>query len=96
MNQFVLQQGHSRELQLFPHILEFATKKNISFQLNSLPGTSADYLRFYYFIDGKFEWCIHDQLYLLYPGDMAMILPGQTFGSTKGFLEIGTRPSNLR
>ena len=90
MNQFVLQQGHSRELQLFPHILEFATKKNISIQLNSLPGTSADYIRFYYIIDGKFEWCIHDQLYLLYPGDMAMILPGQTFGSTKGFLEIGT------
>lgn len=90
MNQFVLQQGHSRELQLFPHILEFATKKNISIQLNSLPGTSADYIRIYYIIDGKFEWCIHDQLYLLYPGDMAIILPGQTFGSSKGFLEIGT------
>ena len=89
MNQFVLQQGQSRELQLFPHIIEFATRKNISIELNSLPGTSTDYIRIYYILDGKFEWCIHDQPYLLYPGDMAMILPGQTFGSTKGVLEIG-------
>ncbi|WP_121357421.1 helix-turn-helix transcriptional regulator [Flavisolibacter nicotianae] len=89
MNQFVLQQGQSRELQLFPHIIEFATRKNISIELNSLPGTSADFVRIYYIIDGKFEWCIHDQPYILYPGDMAMILPGQTFGNTKGILEIG-------
>ena len=89
MNQFVLQQGHSRELQLFPHIIEFATKKNISIRLNSLPDSSTDYLRLYYINDGKFEWCIHDQHCLLYPGDMAIVLPGQKFGGTKGFLEIG-------
>jgi len=89
MNQFVLQQGHSRELQLFPHIIEFATRKNISIELNSLPGTSADFIRIYFIIDGKFEWCIQDQPYILYPGDMAMIFPGQTFGSKKGVLEIG-------
>lgn len=89
MNQFVLQQGQSRELQLFPHIIEFAAKKNISIQLNSLPDSTADHIRIYYIIDGKFEWCIHDQQCLLYPSDMALILPGQTFGATKGFLEIG-------
>ena len=90
MNQFVLQQGHSRELQLFPHILEFATKKNFSIRLNSLPGTTADYVRIYYINDGKFEWCIHDQHCLLYPGDVVVVLPGQQFGGAKGFLEIGT------
>jgi AraC-like DNA-binding protein len=89
MNQFVLQQGHSRELQLFPHIIEFATKKNISIRLNSLPDSAADYLRIYYVNDGKFEWCIHGQHCLLYPGDMAVVLPGQRFGGAKGFLEIG-------
>jgi AraC-like DNA-binding protein len=89
MNQFVLQQGHSRELQLFPHIIEFATKKNFSIRLNSLPGTTADYVRIYYILDGKFEWCIHDQHHMLYPGDVVVVLPGQKFGGTKGFLEIG-------
>lgn len=90
MNQFVLQQGHSRELQLFPHILEFATRKNLSIRLNSLPGTTADYVRIHYINDGKFEWCIHDQQCLLYPGDVVVVLPGQQFGGAKGFLEIGT------
>lgn len=90
MNQFVLQQGHSRELQLFPHIIEFANKKNISIRFDSLPGSTADYMRVYQIIDGKFEWHIHDQTFLLYPGDMAVILPGQAFGGAKGFLEIGT------
>ena len=37
MNQFLLQQGHSKELQLFPHIAEFAIKKNNTIQLNSFP-----------------------------------------------------------
>ena len=33
---------------------------------------------------------IHQQPHMLYPGDAALILPGQAFGSEKGFLEIGT------
>ena len=37
MNQFVLQQGRSTELQLFPQIIELGIKKNSSIQLNSLP-----------------------------------------------------------
>ena len=90
MKQFVFQQGHSRELQMFPHIREVGIKKNVSIQLNSLPDSTADTIRIYYIIDGKFEWRIHEQPYLLYPGDTALILPGQKFGSTKGFLEIGS------
>src|SRR3954471_1995119 len=90
MNQFVLQQRCSPELQMFPHIVEFGTKRNISIQLDSLPDTKADNIRIYYTIDGKFEWNIHERQYILYPGDIAFILPGQRFGGTKGFLEIGT------
>ncbi|MEP7377438.1 MAG: AraC family transcriptional regulator [Chitinophagaceae bacterium] len=90
MNQFVLQQGSSPELELFPHVVELGTKKNSSIQLNSLPESVTKNIRIYYVIDGKFEWRIHQQPYMLYPGDAALILPGQKFGSEKGFLDIGT------
>lgn len=90
MNQFVLQQEHSRELQWFPHIVEFGTKKNMSIQLNSLPVTVKEGIRIYYITDGKFEWNIDGQQHKLYPGDAALVLPGRPFGGTKGFLEIGT------
>ncbi|MBL7740827.1 MAG: helix-turn-helix transcriptional regulator [Chitinophagaceae bacterium] len=90
MNQFVLQQGHSPELELFPHIVELGAKKNSAIQLNSFPESATDTIRIYYVNDGKFEWHIHGHSCLLYPGDVALILPGQSFGSQKGFLEIGS------
>lgn len=90
MNQFLLEQGRSPELGLFPHIMELGTRKNSSIQLNSLPESVTESIRIYYVIEGKFEWHIHRQQYMLYPGDIALILPGQKFGSEKGFLEIGS------
>ncbi len=90
MNQFFLQQGASGELRLFPHIVELALKKNNAIQFDSLHTTATDSLRIYCVIDGKFEWIIHEQQHILYPGDVAMILPGQKFGGGKGFLDIGT------
>jgi AraC-like DNA-binding protein len=90
MNQFVLQHGRSPELELFPHIVELGAKKNSSIQLNSLPAAATESIRVYYVIEGKFEWQIHQQQCLLYPGDVALILPGQKFGSEKGFLDIGS------
>jgi AraC-like DNA-binding protein len=90
MNQFLLQHDASRELQLFPHIIEFALKKNNSIQLNSLTGTTTNSIRIYYIIDGKFEWIIQGQNHLLYPEDVAVILPGQKFGGCNGFLDIGS------
>ena len=90
MHQFVLQQGRSPELKLFPHIRELGTKKNSSIQLNSLPESANESIRIYYVIEGKFEWHINQQQYMLYPGDVALILPGQSFGSEKGFLDIGS------
>jgi len=90
MNQFVLKQGRSPELEMFPHIMELGTRKNSSIQLNSLPESVTRSIRLYYVIEGKFEWNIHHQPHMLYPGDAALILPGQPFGSEKGFLDIGT------
>lgn len=90
MNQFLLRQGISSELNLFPHIIEFALKKNYSIQLDSFPETKTDTLRIYYIMDGKFEWLIHDQVHTLYPGDVAMILPGQKLAGSKSFLDVGT------
>jgi AraC-like DNA-binding protein len=90
MNQFELRQGDSRELQLFPHIMELGVKKNASIHLNSLQVSAAESLRIYYIFDGKFEWLINQQQCTLFPGDLALILPGQKFGSEKGFLEIGS------
>lgn len=90
MNQFFLQQSQDAELRQFPHILEFALRKNTSIQLNALPVTGANSIRIYSVIDGKFDWLVNDQHYLLYPGDAAVILPGQTFGGDKNVLQIGT------
>jgi hypothetical protein len=67
MNQFLLQQEYSKELQPFPHIIEFALKKNNTIQLNSLNETTANSLRIYYIMEGKFEWIINRQHYILYP-----------------------------
>ena len=90
MNQFVLKQGSSRELEAFPHIREFALTKNSTIQLDSFNITSSDYLRIYYVIDGKFEWMINNRYQLLYPEDIAVVLPGHDVGGAKGFLGIGT------
>jgi len=90
MNQFLLQQGYSRELLLFPHIIELALKKNNSIQLDSFPETRSESIRIYYIIDGRFEWIIHEQHHILYPNDAVVILPGQKFSGVRGFLDIGT------
>lgn len=90
MNQFLLRQGSSNELKIFPHIIEFALKRNNSIQLNSFLPSSSDHIRFYYVLDGRFEWFIQQRHYILYPSDLAIVVPGQTFGSEKGYLDIGT------
>jgi AraC-like DNA-binding protein len=90
MNQFLLRQGGASELKVFAHIIEFALRRNTSIQLNSFTATAADCIRFYYVLDGKFDWFIQQEHYVLYPSDLAIILPGQPFGSEKGYLDIGT------
>ncbi len=90
MNQFTFARGSSKELELFPHIVRFSlTKINTVFP-DSFLETPSDYLRIYYIVDGRFQWSIDHQQYDLYPGDCAIILPGQEFGGKDGFLDRGT------
>jgi AraC-like DNA-binding protein len=90
MNQFFLRQGNSPELQHFSHISEFALKKNMSIRLNSFDDPCSDCLRFYFIMDGKFDWVINGVNQSLYPGDFAIILQGQELFAEKGYLDIGT------
>jgi AraC-like DNA-binding protein len=90
MNQFLLQQASSEELRLFPHIIEFGMKKIQTIQFNSFAITAHQHLRICYVLEGKFEWCIGGNKYMLYPADLAIVLPGQLFGGAKEFLDIGS------
>ena len=90
MSQFLLRQENSPELQQFVHINEFALKKNNSIRLNSFNDACSECLRFYYILDGKFDWVINGESYTLYPTDLAIILPGQELYAEKGYLEIGS------
>ncbi len=89
MNIFSLEK-EGKESKLFPHIIEFACKKNNTIQFNSLKKETSKLLRFYCVVDGKFEWFIDEQNYILYPGDTAVIMPGKLFGGEKDYLDIGT------
>lgn len=90
MHQFAFQQGLSGELQSFPHIIELGAKKNQSIHLNSFPQSVSESIRIYYINEGKFEWQINNETYILYPGDVSLIMPNEKFGSEKGVLEIGS------
>jgi len=90
MNQFLLQQGRSKELELFPHIIELGMKKIQTIQFQSFPIEERTGIRIYYILEGKFEWIINGNHYILYPSDLALILPGQPLGGAKEFLDIGT------
>jgi AraC-like DNA-binding protein len=89
MNQYFIKR-ECKELDAFPHIIEFASKKIATIQFDSLKKVRSDYFRFYYVIDGRFDWIIDDQHHILFPGDLAVILPGQSFGGEKDLLDIGT------
>src|SRR6186997_1160942 len=90
MHQFVFQQELSWELQLFPNIIELVVKKNQSNYINSFPRSTSGCIRIYYVNEGKFEWRVNDESYILYPGDVSLIMPNEKFGSEKGVLEIGS------
>lgn len=89
-SQFTLRQGSAKELESFPHVKEFVLRKNTTIQLDSFVISATDSLRIYCIIDGKFEWLINQQHHVLYPGDIAFVLPGQEIGGSKGYLGIGT------
>ncbi len=90
MNQFVLSHKTDSELRAFPHILQIGVIKNSSIRLNGFPCTTEQCLKIYFVQEGKFEWRINERQHTLYPGDMALILPGDEFGNTNKVLEIGS------
>ena len=90
MNQFVLRQENAAELRLFPHIREIGVIKNSAIRLNAFPRSADPYLKVYYILEGKFEWCIGQLPGILYPGDIGLILPGTRFGNENNVLEIGS------
>jgi AraC-like DNA-binding protein len=88
MTQYVLKEA-CNHLQAFPHIVEFGIKKINTVQFDSLKKEAADVLRFYYVMDGRFDWMIEGKPHVLYPGDLAIVLPGQTFGGERDLLDVG-------
>jgi AraC-like DNA-binding protein len=89
MNQHCFKK-ESIELDAFPHIVELASKKINVIQFDSFKKQVSGFLSFYYVVDGRFDWVIDEKHYVLYPGDLAIILPGQSFGGEKDLLDIGT------
>ncbi len=89
MKQFLLCQKKAQELRLFPHILEIGVIKNSAIRLNGFFNKVAEALKIYYVQEGKFEWTINQRRFILYPGDVALILPGVEFGNQNNVLEIG-------
>ncbi|MBX2963814.1 MAG: helix-turn-helix transcriptional regulator [Cyclobacteriaceae bacterium] len=89
-SQFILQQGVSGTLELFPHMKEFGLRKNSTIQLDSFVQEKSDCLNLFFIVDGKFDWVIEGEHYVLYPGDVALALPDQEIGGAKGYYDIGT------
>lgn len=89
MNPYLLQKGLSKELDLFPHIIEFGLKKIQTIRLSSLPIKTITGFTIYYIWDGRYDWTIDGNRYILYPSDLALVLPGQSFGSPRSALDIG-------
>ena len=90
MNEFLLKQGSSEELRIFPHIIELGIVKNSSIRLDSFHRSSVSGIKLFYVLDGTFQWEIDKGQFTLYPGDIAVVLPGQEFGSYNDVLEIGS------
>ncbi len=89
MNQ-CLYTKESGELQNFPHIVEFALQKINTIRFDSFKKDVSGFLRLYFVIDGRFSWVIGDKQYVLYPGDLVIVLPGQCIGGEKDFFDLGT------
>ncbi len=90
MSHLILQQHVSPELGAFPHLAGFACRKIQQVHLNSFPVAVSGCLQVWYVQEGKFEWLINQRQEMLYPGDAAIVLPGQSIGSEKGWLDVGT------
>ena len=90
MNQFFLEKGKSLEIVLWPQILSFSRFKIQSVKANSFVVEENKVLKFLFILDGKHYWTIDNQTITTYPGDLVIVLPGQSFGSITGSFEVGS------
>ena len=90
MSPFILYQGKSKELASFPYIIEFANHKIQNIQLHSQEIKLSEGIKICLITEGKFDWDIDGQQFLLYPNDISLTSPWQKIGSTKGVYDIGT------
>ena len=67
MNPFILYQGKSKELASFPYIIEFANQKIQHVQLHSQEIKLSEGIKICFITEGKFDWNIDGQQYLLFP-----------------------------
>jgi AraC-like DNA-binding protein len=90
MNPFILYQGKSKELTSFPYIIEFANHKIQHIQLHSQEIKLSEGIKISFITEGKFDWNIDGQQYLLYPNDTSMTCPWQMIGGNRGVFDIGS------
>jgi AraC-like DNA-binding protein len=90
MNPFILYQGKSKELSAFPYIIEFANHKIQNIQLHSQEIKLSEGIKICFITEGKFDWNIDGQQYLLFPNDTSMTCPWQSIGGNKGVFDIGS------
>lgn len=74
----------------FGHIREIVRLKNQTVRLNDWPVQVRGGLLAMCVLEGKFEWLIENQKYVLYPNDVVVLCPWQGLGSPTNTLEIGS------
>ncbi|MCF8324490.1 MAG: AraC family transcriptional regulator [Leadbetterella sp.] len=90
MNQFSLIKGKSQEISPWPHIMEFSKMKIQSVKAESFLMDENVGMRFMFVIEGKYYWTIENQTFTVFPNDLVIIFPGQSFGSLTGTFEVGS------
>jgi AraC family transcriptional activator of mtrCDE len=90
MTQTIFRNGISPELTAFPHLLEMGLIKNSTIRLNSFLKEVSDGIDLRLVTEGKFDWLIDGKPYAVYPGDLVLLLPGQSIAGDNDVLNIGS------
>ncbi|AEI50813.1 helix-turn-helix domain-containing protein [Runella slithyformis] len=74
----------------FRHIKELIRLKNPTVRLDEWPVRVRGGLQIVCILEGKFEWLVDNQRYVLYPNDVVVLCPWHGYGSPTHTLEIGS------
>lgn len=89
MDFFKLEQHTAPLLRPFPEIFEFGYEKYNRVCPGSLKQHMNPGIEICFIKEGKYNWVIEDQQYILYPKNASVTLPWELHGSKEGFLDIG-------